>query len=159
MFPAMATPAASRNDSGDESGHDPRDERRALVCGLAAVLLWSTVATAFKLGLRVLAPAQLLAGATTVSLVALAVVLAAQGKLPLVARVSRRESTLAAGLGLLNPWAYYLILFEAYDRLPAQVAQPVNYTWALTLTYLSVPLRGHRLRMWISWRGWSATAG
>ncbi|MFO7654052.1 MAG: DMT family transporter [Candidatus Krumholzibacteriia bacterium] len=121
-------------------------ERNAMLFGLAAVLLWSTVATAFKLGLRVLAPAQLLAGATTVSLVALALILAVQGKLGQLTRTSRRDLMLAAALGLLNPWAYYLILFEAYDRLPAQVAQPLNYTWALTLTYLSVPLRGHRLR-------------
>jgi hypothetical protein len=40
---------------------------------------------------------------------------------------------------------YYLVLFEAYDRLPAQVAQPLNFTWALTLSWLSVPLLGHKL--------------
>jgi drug/metabolite transporter (DMT)-like permease len=33
---------------------------------------------------------------------------------------------------------YYLILFHAYDLLPAQVAQPINYTWAITLTILSI---------------------
>jgi hypothetical protein len=33
-------------------------------------------------------------------------------------------------------------LFEAYDRLPAQVAQALNYTWALTLTLLAVPVLG-----------------
>lgn len=41
-------------------------------------------------------------------------------------------------LGLINPFSYYLILFRAYELLPAQEAQPINYTWALTLTYLSV---------------------
>ena len=43
-------------------------------------------------------------------------------------------------LGLINPCAYYLILFEAYDRLPAHIAQPINYTWAITLSLLAVPL-------------------
>lgn len=43
-------------------------------------------------------------------------------------------------LGTLNPFLYYLVLFEAYDRLPAQEAQPLNYTWAITLALLSVPL-------------------
>ena len=43
-------------------------------------------------------------------------------------------------LGFLNPFLYYLILFKAYDLLPAQEVQPLNYTWALTLTFLSIPL-------------------
>jgi drug/metabolite transporter (DMT)-like permease len=36
-------------------------------------------------------------------------------------------------LGLLNPAFYYLILFTAYDLLPAQDAMAINYTWGLTL--------------------------
>ena len=51
-------------------------------------------------------------------------------------------------LGLLNPFLYYLILFEAYARLPAQIAQPLNYTWAITLAVLAVPVLGQRM----SWR-------
>ena len=35
-------------------------ERKALLLALSAVALWSTVATGFKLGLAVMAPAQLL---------------------------------------------------------------------------------------------------
>jgi drug/metabolite transporter (DMT)-like permease len=121
-------------------------ERKALLAGLAAVLLWSTVATAFKLALRQLEPAQLLLIATVVSLLVLGGTLAVQGKLGALARTPPRALAGAAALGLLNPWLYYLVLFEAYDRLPAQVAQPLNYTWALAIAYLSVPLRGHRLR-------------
>lgn len=41
-----------------------------------------------------------------------------------------------AGLGLLNPVAYYLVLFKAYDLLPAQVAQPINYAWPIVLLIL-----------------------
>ena len=43
-------------------------------------------------------------------------------------------------LGFLNPFLYYLVLFKAYDLLPAQEAQPLNYTWAITLALLSIPL-------------------
>ncbi len=39
---------------------------------------------------------------------------------------------------MINPFLYYLVLFEAYDLLPAQEAQAINYTWALMLTFLSV---------------------
>jgi drug/metabolite transporter (DMT)-like permease len=51
------------------------------------------------------------------------------------------------------------VLFEAYDRLPGQVAQPLNYTWAITLSLLAVPVLGHRLRaaelaaMGVAWLG------
>ncbi len=48
-------------------------------------------------------------------------------------------------LGFANPLLYYLVLFEAYDRLPAQLAQPLNYTWAITLALLAVPVLGQRL--------------
>jgi drug/metabolite transporter (DMT)-like permease len=75
-----------------------------------------------------------------------ALVLQSQGKLALALRGLKTLSFRSIALGLINPVFYYLILFEAYDRLPAQVAQPVNYTWAITLSLLSVPVLGHRLR-------------
>ena len=40
-------------------------------------------------------------------------------------------------MGIINPFLYYVVLFKAYDILPAQEAQAINYTWALMLTYLS----------------------
>jgi drug/metabolite transporter (DMT)-like permease len=46
-------------------------------------------------------------------------------------------------LGLLNPVAYYLILFKSYSLLPAQVAQPINYVWPILLTVL-LALFSHR---------------
>jgi len=47
-------------------------------------------------------------------------------------------------LGILNPFLQYIILFKAYDLLPVQEAQTINFTWALMLTYLSIPLLGHK---------------
>jgi len=123
-------------------------QRKALLCGLAAVLAWSTVATVFKLTLKHVDHFQLLFVATVASLLALGSVLVVQKKLRLLLNATRRQYTMAAGLGALNPFIYYLILFKAYSLLPAQVAQPLNFTWALTLSWLSVPLLGRRL----SWR-------
>ncbi|EHJ92391.1 hypothetical protein KUC_2339 [Vreelandella boliviensis LC1] len=51
----------------------------------------------------------------------------------------------AAWAGLMNPVAYYLVLFAAYDRLPGQEAMALNYTWALAMAFLAVPLLGQRL--------------
>ncbi len=120
-------------------------ERRALLLGGGAVLLWSTVATAFKIALRHQSPTTLLAGASIVSLLVFAATVTVRRGWGELAAAPRRELAIAAALGLLNPLLYYLVLFVAYDRLPAQVAQPLNYTWALTLTWLSVPLLGRPL--------------
>jgi len=117
-----------------------RDQKKAYLYGLATVLLWSTVASAFKLSLRYLDYVQLLLFSSFVSLLVLGAILILQGKLALVVKCSGRHYAQSLGLGLLNPFLYYLVLFKAYDLLPAQEAQPLNYTWALTLTFLSIPL-------------------
>lgn len=130
-----------------------RDQRKALAYGLVTVLLWSTVASAFKLSLRFLDPAQLLLYASLVSSLVMLAVLALQGRLGLLRGYGRREWLRALGFGLMNPFLYYIVLFGAYARLPAQEAQPLNYTWAITLALLSVPILGQRL----SWRDVAAT--
>lgn len=122
----------------------PADSRRAYLYGLAAVLLWSTVASAFKLSLRYLDYAQLLLYACAVSTLVLGLVVVVQGKGVLLLAGGHRAWLRSLGLGLINPLVYYLLLFSAYERLPAQEAQPLNYTWALTLTLLSIPLLKQR---------------
>ena len=122
------------------------DRRKAYLYGIATVLLWSTVASAFKLSLRYLDYAQLLLYASAVSTVALGCAVLVQGKVSHLWSEARRAWGRALLLGLCNPLAYYLVLFSAYERLPAQEAQPLNYTWALTLALLSVPLLKQRLR-------------
>jgi drug/metabolite transporter (DMT)-like permease len=121
------------------------DERRALCYGLAAVLLWSTVATAFKLALRELDVLQLVAFASAVSTAALALIVWRQGKIRLLCRYLRETPLYFLFMGLINPVTYYLVLLRAYELLPAQQAQAINYTWAITLAVLAVPLLGHRL--------------
>jgi drug/metabolite transporter (DMT)-like permease len=120
-------------------------QKAAYLYGLATVLIWSTVATAFKLALGRMDHLQLLLVADAVSVLTLAVILAAQGKLGLLRTLPRRDLFRNLALGLLNPLLYYLILFKAYALLPAQVAQPLNYTWAITLSLFSVPFLGQRL--------------
>ena len=122
-----------------------RNQTKAYAYGLTAVLLWSTVASAFKLSLRHVDHFQLLLVACAVSILVLSVILVVQGRWRLVLSYSGRQYGQSLALGLLNPFLYYLILFKAYDLLPAQEAQPLNYTWALALAFLSVPLLGQRL--------------
>ncbi|MCH8531620.1 MAG: DMT family transporter [Saccharospirillum sp.] len=123
-------------------------ENKALLYALIAVLLWSTVATAFKVALQYVSVSQLMAGAAFFSILALAATLAIRGELKTALSTLWVQRYAALRLGLINPVIYYAVLFEAYDRLPAQVAQPVNYTWAITLGLLAVPFLGHRLTRW-----------
>ena len=127
-------------------------QRKALLFGLAAVLLWSTVATAFKLSLRHFSPIELLLYSGVFSTALLGAILVYQGKWQQVFQCSRREYLLSIFLGFLSPFLYYLILFKAYDLLPAQQAQPLNYTWAIVLSLLAVPL----LKQQIRWQQWLA---
>lgn len=122
------------------------NQKQAMLYGLATVLLWSTVATAFKLALRELAPVEMLLIACTSSVLVIGTILMVQGRWHLVFSLSRRQYAQSFGMGLINPCLYYFVLFGAFDRLPAQEAQPLNYTWALVLAYLSVPFLGQRLR-------------
>jgi drug/metabolite transporter (DMT)-like permease len=121
-----------------------RTDRLALRYALAAAVMWSTVASAFKLSLRHLDVFQLLFYANLVACLCLGVIVASRGTLP---RLRQPPAALARTLllGLLNPLAYYLILLRAYDLLPAQVALAINYSWAIMLMLLSVPLLGHRI--------------
>lgn len=122
------------------------NNRRALLLGLAAVLLWSTAATAFKLTLRYLDIYQMLFYASLCSALALLVLVAVRGQLAGLGRLWRSDPRHFMLAALLNPCAYYIILFSAYDRLPAQQAQAINYTWAITLALMAVPLLGQSLR-------------
>jgi drug/metabolite transporter (DMT)-like permease len=110
-----------------------------------AVLFWSTVATAFKLALRDLTFLQLLFFASVASFLSLLVVVIVQGKAGRLLACSGKDLLRSAGLGLLNPFLYYVVLFKAYSLLPAQEAQPLNYTWPIALAFLSVPLLKQRL--------------
>ncbi|MFO7861420.1 MAG: DMT family transporter [Desulfosalsimonas sp.] len=115
-------------------------QQKAYVYAGATILLWSTVASAFKLSLRHLHPLQLLLWADVFSILCLGTVLGFSGRFRLLATYSKNDLMRAAGLGALNPFLYYVILFAAYDLLPAQEAQPLNYTWAITLSLLAIPL-------------------
>ena len=92
----MAGVSAENEQSTTRRG---RDERAAVAMALAAIAMWSTVATGFKLGLRQLEPLQLLWLGSLVSLVFFAI---ARLVVP-VPHGRRREYAIAAALGLLNP--------------------------------------------------------
>ncbi len=114
------------------------NNNKAILLALLAVLLWSSVATIFKLTLRYFSPSVMLFYSIVFSILSIFTVLVFQKKIHLIFSYNKKEYFALALLGFINPTLYYLVLFRAYDILPAQEAQPINYTWALMLTYLSV---------------------
>ena len=120
-------------------------DRRAVKMGLGAVVLWSTVATAFNLSLQYLTPLQLVTLATAVSWCFFAIRLSSTERWRNLQATSAKARATGLLVGWLNPSLYYLVLFAAYDRLPAQEAMAINYSWGITLALLAAPLLRQRL--------------
>ena len=108
---------------------------RSLFFASLTILSWSTVSTAFKLSLAAMTPLQMIAVSMTVGGLVFALVLtvaALRGDLH-----SFRRSD-ASGAVIAGPIiaVYYFVLFQGYSLLPAQVAQPINYTWSIVLAIM-----------------------
>ncbi len=113
---------------------------------LIAVMLWATVASAFKISLKYLSPIQLLFISSIFSILCLLFIIAMQGKLKLIS-FDAKNIKASLFMGFLNPFLYYIVLFNAYAMLPAQLAQPLNYTWPLMLVIFSSIILHHKLSM------------
>jgi len=124
-----------------------RQHKLAYVYAAIAVLFWATSASAFKLSLQHVGVQPLLFTASVTSTIVFFLYLIVTGKLRLLRTFTGQDCLLSAGLGLLNPFFYYVILFKAYSLLPAQEAQPINFVWPLTLVLLSIPLLGQRIKL------------
>lgn len=131
-----------------------KDQKKAYIFALIAVFFWSTVAVAFKLTLTELHHdhIQMLFLASISSLFILFISILFQKKLHLLKELTSKDYLYSAFLGSLNPFFYYMILFKAYDLLPAQEAQPLNFTWSIMLVLLSIPI----LKQKISWKSIAA---
>jgi len=121
------------------------NQRKAYLYGCSVVLIWSTVASAFKISLRTLPPAHLLLYANLVSVLLLGLILLCRHELGRALPQGREELLRSACLGFLNPFLFYMVVFKAFYLLPAQEALPLSYTWVVTLSILAVPLLKQRL--------------
>lgn len=110
-----------------------------------AILFWGTAASAFKIGLSYLGFIDLLTVSIFFSLTVFLLIAIFAGELKGLFVQTRKEYIHSALLGFLNPFLYYIVVFKAYDLLPAQLAQPLNFIWPVTLVILSVPILGTKL--------------
>ncbi len=122
-----------------------RKSSRAYLYAALAIFLWGTIPTAFKIALSELSIVTMLGITTLVSTGVLFVIVVASGKLRLMLQMTGRDIMWSALLGLINPVGYYLMLLAAYNRLPGQVAQPINMIWPIILVFFSIPLLHQRI--------------
>jgi drug/metabolite transporter (DMT)-like permease len=121
------------------------NNKRAYIFALIAVFFWGTSASAFKIGLKHFDHFQLLFIATLTSSIFLLALLIIQKKFSTIKHFTLNDILKTSLLGFLNPFLYYVVLFKAYSLLPAQVAQPLNFVWPITLVLLSAPILKQKL--------------
>lgn len=120
--------------------------RKSYIYAGLAILFWSTIPTAFKIGLGEMPIVPLLTVAAATSTVVLFLIILSEKKIELIKKCSARDLLGSAILGLINPFLYYLILLKAYQLLPAQVAQPLNQIWPIIIVFLSIPILGQKIK-------------
>ena len=116
------------------------NQKKAYLYAGIAVFFWSTVASAFKVGLQHINFIQFLFFASWTSLFVLLIINLFRGNLNKLKSLEKKDFAFSALMGALSPFGYYLVLFKAYEILPAQVAQPLNMVWPIVLVFLSVIL-------------------
>ena len=116
------------------------NQTKAYLYAGIAIFFWSTVASAFKVGLQHINFIQFLFFASWTSLFVLLIINLFGGQLKQLRSLEKKDLAFSALMGALSPFAYYLVLFKAYEILPAQVAQPLNMVWPIVLVFLSVIL-------------------
>jgi len=126
---------------------DSTNQKRTVLYALTAIFLWSTIASAFKVSLRFIDVLPLLFYASIVSTAAFFLYLLFFRKTYLLKTFSKEDYLRSALAGFLNPFLYYIVLFEAYDILRAQEALAINWVWPITLVLLSIPLLHQKIRL------------
>lgn len=121
---------------GNNGSKTVTNQTKASICASLTVLSWSTVSSAFKIALERLSPMQLISLSMGVAALFLFGTLLFRQEFSHLLSLTKKEKIHSLMLGVLL-YLYYAALFLGYERLPAQIAQSINYTWAILLTILS----------------------
>jgi drug/metabolite transporter (DMT)-like permease len=120
-----------------------KNQHLATIYAGLTIICWSTVASVFKIALASFNILSLLFIANITALCIYFFVILFSGKIDQLFSGTFISYIKSMLMGLLNPFLYYLVLIKAYSLLPAQIAQPLNFIWPITLTLLAVPLLGY----------------
>lgn len=123
------------------------ENRKSILYTFMTILFWSTSATAFKIALEHTSPYNLLFYSSLFSTIIILLILLVQRKAHLIRVLKLRDFRTFALLGLLNPFGFYVLVFQAYNLLPGQIALTLNFSWPIALTLLSVPILKQTLKL------------
>ena len=123
------------------------NQPRSYGLALLSIAFWSTMGTAFKLTLNYLNPGMLLLIATFTALAFLGAVVIIKDKSSILKLISWKQVFNSALMGLFNPFLYYLVLFGAYNRIPAQEGVALNYIWPVMLVIFSIVFLRQRINL------------
>jgi len=123
------------------------NQTKAYIFAVTSVFFWATISTAFKLALKELDFIQLQFISIVIALLIATVYLIYNKKFKEAFRINKKQFFTSALAAFINPFAYYLILLKAYSLLPAQIAQPLNYTWPIVLVLLSALFLKQKLKL------------
>lgn len=125
----------------------------ALLYVLPCVACWALIPNyASKLGTMGLDASRFLFWSNLVSTVVLIAATAIAGRVPALLRYRVGDLAPTAGLGVLGTFAYYALLYAAYDGAGKASAGlvVVQYTWPVLTALLSALVLGERLTRWSS---------
>ncbi|MHC4213044.1 MAG: DMT family transporter [Planctomycetota bacterium] len=122
-----------------------KEQKKAYIFGLLAVLFWSTIGSAFKISLRHSNVMSLLLVASLTSTSVIFCCLIFSRKFHYLRQSTPKDYLHSAVLGLINPFIYYIVLLKAYDILPAQEALALNFTWPIMLVLFSILLLNQKI--------------
>ena len=120
---------------------------KSYIYALSAIILWSTVATAFKFSLEQYDFIQVLFISSATASFVLLLINIFQNNFKSINNNNKKEIVKSILSGILNPFIYYLVLFKAYDLLPAQMAQSLNYTWPIVLVIFTAIIYKYKLKL------------
>ena len=116
------------------------NQRKAYIFGFAAVCLWSTVATAFKLSLRHLGPEPLVFYAGLTSILVLALILAVQGRLKELPRLTWKEARFSLLLAAYPALFLFIQLLGERALFPYGIPSGQSHSLLLFFLILCISL-------------------
>lgn len=121
------------------------EQQKAYILMIFVIFFWSSVATAFKLSLNTVNPIQLLLFSVFVATIVFWLTLIRQNKIHLIKEMSASSLRRNIFVGILNPFLFYLILFNAYDLLPGQIAMTLNFSWPIAMSLMAIVFQKQKL--------------
>lgn len=122
-----------------------QNKSKALLLALTCVVSWAFIPIVARFGQNTLDNYQFLFWSSALSFIVLLISSYFSGNLNKLKNYSIKDYAIAATLGFLGSFLYYLLLYFAYANAIGLEVVALQYTWPIFIVLLSVVLLGERL--------------